>query len=420
MIPTVVMLSWEYPPCQVGGLSRHVHALARALVRQGSNVHVLTRHAPGLPEQATEEGVMVSRVRPYFHEPPDFCLWASHLNFALLEAGVRLLDGLSGPVVLHAHDWLVAHAARGLKSLFQLPLVVTIHATEHGRNRGIHDRSQQYINDVEWWLTYEAWQVILCSQAMRQEVRQLFHLGDDKLAVIPNGVDLPSDRADRRVAPALLRERFAAPGERLLFHIGRLVPEKGAAVLLEAMPLLLRRHPVRLVIAGTGPFQAELERRAAALGVADRVHFTGWVADETAAALYHHADVAVVPSLYEPFGIVALEAMALGTPLVASGVGGLNEIVRHGENGLKAVAGSPLSLAEQIDRLLLDRPLARRLAAGARHEVKTRYSWESIAAQTADLYADVASQAIATGWAPAGLHRVMPPLSGPMPGRYTM
>jgi glycosyltransferase involved in cell wall biosynthesis len=410
------MLTWEYPPHLVGGLARHVHALAVQLAAQGHQVHVLTRSVPGLPPEATEDGVHVVRVAPCFQEPQDFRLWVCHLNFALLEAGVRLLEDCDGPVVIHAHDWLVAYAARGLKNLFRFPLIATVHATEHGRHRGIHNAGQQYINDVEWWLTYEAWRVIVCSEAMRTEVRQLFGLSDDKVAVIPNGIDLKTLTAET-LPP---RETFAAPGERLVFHIGRLVPEKGAAVLLEALPLLLRRHPVRMVIAGTGPYGEDLKRQAQRLGVGDRVRFAGWIDDATAGALYHYADAAVVPSTYEPFGIVALEALAAGTPLVASDVGGLAEIVRHGQNGLKAAPGNPLALAEQIDRVLTDRALARRMALEGRREVEECYTWASIAERTAAVYGDVLAECARTDWASPYLLQSMPPASGALPDRYTI
>jgi glycogen(starch) synthase len=413
---TVVMLSWEWPPHLVGGLARHVYALSRELVRQGVRVHVLTRSAPDSPPFAVEEGVHVTRVAPIFQEPPDFRLWACHLNFALLEAGIKLMQAIDGPVLLHAHDWLVAHAARGLKHLFQAPLVATIHATEHGRNRGIHDPGQQYINDVEWWLTYEAWRVIVCSEAMRQEVQRLFGLGGDKVAVIPNGIAIPVFQPDESV-PA--RTAFAAPDEKLLFHMGRLVPEKGAGVLLETVPHLLKHHNLRVVIAGSGPLRPELERRAAALGVKDRVHFTGFIPDSVALALYRYADVAVVPSTYEPFGIVALEAMAAGAPLVISDVGGLADIVTHGVSGLKAVPGDLSSLAEQIDRLLTDQPLAHRLAGEAFRQVRLRYSWTEVARATLDFYRAVEESCARSDW-PAPHPVPLTPPPGEAPGRYAI
>lgn len=410
---SVVMLTWEFPPHMVGGLARHVHALSRELATRGHRVIVLTRAAPGLPDWIMEEGVEVHRVQPYFQEPRDFALWVNHLNFALLQAGIQVLQRESGPAILHAHDWLVAHAAKGLKNLFRLPLMATIHATEHGRHGGIHNSGQQYINDVEWWLTYESWRVVVCSEAMRTEVRLLFGLSDDKVVVIPNGIDFKT--------PAGTRDRgaYVRPGERLLFHLGRLVPEKGAGVLLEALSFLRDRHPVRLVIGGVGPYKAELERRVHLLGLQDRVRFAGWVSDQEAQSLYAHSDVAVVPSTYEPFGIVALEAMAAGAPLVASDVGGLSEIVVHGQTGLKAYPGDPQSLATQIHRLLSDRELAGRLAAEAKRQVRQRYAWSSVAAATASEYRAVAELCARTPWAASLFMHGQPPEPGPAPGRYT-
>lgn len=413
---TVIMLSWEYPPVVVGGLARHVHGLSRELGRLGHQVHVLTRVVPGLPALTTEEGVRVYRVVPYFQEPHDFRLWVSHLNFALLEAGVDLLRSLGGRAILHAHDWLTAFAAKGLKNLFRVPLVTTIHATEHGRNGGIHDDGQQYINDVEWWLTYEAWRVVVCSDAMRQEVQRLFGLTADKVAVIPNGVEV------RQAPPGgtFSREAFAAPGERLLFQVGRLVPEKGAAVLIQALPTLLQKHRVRAVITGTGGYREELARLARRLGVADCVLFTGWLPDDQVQHLYRAADVAVVPSLYEPFGIVALEAMAAGAPLVVSDVGGLAEIVADGRTGLKVPPGNSEALAVAIDSLLRSPRLARRLAAAAQQEVNDRYTWTAVAQRTAQLYSEVEAAWERTPWGQTGSFRHPPLPSLELPDRYTI
>jgi glycogen synthase len=408
----VLMLSWEYPPLLVGGLGRHVGALSRELAARGVRVDVLTRGGSDLPPVTEEEGVTVHRVLPYFGQPADFPAWTMHLNFALCEAAAILLRnvGAREDVVVHAHDWLVAYAGRFIKGAWRTPLVVTLHATEHGRMNGIHDATQKYINDVEWWLTYEAWRVIVCSQSMFAEAAGLFQIPPDKTAVIPNGVDLPE--------PGLLpdvRSRYALPAEPLLFHVGRLVPEKGAGVLLES---LAQCGTGRLVIAGRGPWERELRERALAMGIADRVVFAGFVTDETRQALFQQADLTVVPSLYEPFGIVALEAMAAGAPLVVSDVGGLSEIVRHGVTGLTARPGSPRDLAAQMTLLLQDRALARRLGEAAQDEVRRRYRWSSIAEATEAVYREVLA-------ASRQSVRLQPrpnrsPLSAPEQGRYTV
>ncbi len=391
----VLMLSWEYPPQLVGGLARHVCGLARGLVRRGVRVDVLTRAGAGAAALERDDGVWIHRVQPYFGQTTDFPGWVMHLNFALAEAGVRILQQTSEPVVLHAHDWLAAYAGRVLKHAFRLPLVATVHATEEGRMHGLHDATQKYIHDIEWWLTYEAWRVVVCSRAMRAEVQRLFGLPNDKIAVIPNGIE-----PVRIAMPA----RLESERERVVFFVGRLVPEKGAAVLLEAFPRVLQACPdVRLVIAGTGLWEGELRRRVGALGLNRFVHFTGYVDDVQLAALFARAAVVAVPSTYEPFGIVALEAMQAGAPLVVADTGGLAEIVEHGVDGRKAIPGDPGSLAQQIMMTLQNEPAARRMADAARRKVAAVYTWDGVAGQTEQLYSRVLAEWGQSSWGGARL-----------------
>lgn len=393
----ILMLSWEYPPKVVGGLARHVQELSEALAQRGHEIHVLTAECPGEPLDGQKNGVWVHRARAGYPATKDFYTSVLHLNFALLERALAVGHSLADPAVIHAHDWLVAHAAAALKHAWRRPLVATVHATEWGRNHGLHNDLSRRISDVEWWLAYEAWRVITCSYYMRDEVRSVFQVPADKLAVLPNGVR----RSEFRRPPDALtvRERFAGPGEKLVLYVGRLVREKGAAVLLEAVPKILHYAPgTRLVIAGTGPLLLELQARAAALGVAERVAFPGFVDDATRNALLTTADAAVYPSTYEPFGIVALEAMAAGTPVVVSDVGGLAEIVVHGVNGLKAYAGDSDSLANNILTLLHSPDLARQLAEQALEDVREYYDWAQIAEGTEALYRTVLAEYAESTW----------------------
>ncbi|MGE5509071.1 MAG: glycosyltransferase family 4 protein [Chitinophagales bacterium] len=391
----ILMLSWEYPPKVVGGLARHVQELSEALVERGHEVHVLTSDCPGEPPETTRSGVVIHRTRGGYPVSGDFYASVLTLNFAMLERVLAL--GLEPPAVIHAHDWLVAYAAAALKHAWRRPLVATIHATEWGRNQGLHNDLSRRISDTEWWLAYEAWQVITCSVHMRDEVRGVFQVPADKITVIPNGVKRQLfQRAPD--APAI-RERFAGSGEKLVFFVGRLVQEKGAGVLLEASPKILHYAPgTRLVIAGTGPLAGELKERAAALGVADRVSFPGFIDDATRNALLTTADVAVYPSTYEPFGIVALEAMAAGTPVVVSDTGGFSEIVVHGVNGLKAYAGDSDSLANNILTLLHNPELARELSAQALEDVRDEFDWGGIAAATDEVYRQVLAEYAQSAW----------------------
>ena len=384
------MLSWEYPPVMVGGLGRHVHALAEAMARAGHEVTVLSRH-PGTPEVAHEEvagGVRVVRVA----EDPtllsfadDLLAWTMALNHALTRAGLAI--GADGAFdVVHAHDWLVAHAATTLKHHLGVPLVATLHATEAGRHQGwLPGPVSRTIYSIEWWLTFEARRVVTCSAYMRWEVTRLFELPAGKVDVLPNGVDPARWRVGpERVAAA--RRRWAADGP-LVAYCGRLVHEKGVQDLLAAVPRLRRRHPgLRVVVAGTGPAAAELREQARSLRLGRSAAFAGFVPDADLAALVAAADCAVVPSRYEPFGLVALEAAAAGTPVVAADVGGLAEVVGDGRIGLRFPAGDPAALAEAVTRLLGDPRLGRRLVRAGRAALAAEYSWAQVAARTVATY----------------------------------
>ena len=384
----ILMLSWEYPPNQVGGLSRHVFHLSQALARAGVEVQVLTPAVGHAPAREERGNLRICRSSIFFSNAPDFATWVMHGNFGLLQEGARYVSSGHPPDLIHAHDWLVAYAARGLKHLSRLPLISTIHATERGRQNGLHHPGQRYINDIEWWLTYESWRVVCCSHSMEGEVQRNFGLPADKLRVVPNGVEAPpAPGAARRTRP---REDFAHPRERIILHVGRLVPEKGAGHLVEALPMILAQCPdAKLIIAGTGPWSEELRHRARGLGVEAKVYLTGYVDDATLDALYRWAEVAVFPSTYEPFGIVALEAMARGTPVVVTDVGGLAEIVAHEADGLKAFPSHPRSLADQISRLLRDPALRERQRQAALLKVARQYTWDRVAALSAEVYAEV-------------------------------
>ncbi|MDA8441011.1 MAG: DUF1957 domain-containing protein, partial [Peptococcaceae bacterium] len=387
--PTALLLTWEFPPLTVGGLSRHVYDLVRQLSTQGWQVHVVTT-AAGASVYETVAGVHVHRVEVLQPDGSEFQHWALQLNLALLATCQRLIaSGIKFDLV-HAHDWLVCYTAKTLKKVYGLPLVATVHATEHGRNQGIHTALQGYIHHLEWLLTYEAEQVIVCSTYMQQEVTALFQLPGAKLSTIPNGVDgtqLPVRRKRSQT-----KEPYALPSERIVLFIGRLVREKGVQILLQAAPQILSRYPaVKFLLVGTGPMEDELVARSTQLGLAEKVLFTGFIPDEARNRVLQLAEIAVFPSLYEPFGIVAIEAMAAGTPVVVSDVGGLADIVTHGHNGLQIYPGDVNSLVTQVSALLEKPALAKKLAKTAQNEI-AKYSWQQIALRTIEVYRKAISQ----------------------------
>jgi glycogen(starch) synthase len=381
----VLILSWEYPPVVVGGLGRHVHALAVSLAAQGHDVTVVSRHADGAAYDEIREGVRILRAPgdPTALPLDDLLAWTMALNHALLRTALRA--GLDAPDVIHAHDWLVAHAATALKELYGVPVVATIHATEAGRHQGwLPGPLNRAIHTVEWWLTYEARRVITCSRHMGWEVTRLFELPPAKVDVIANGTDLRAFRAPPRAAAAARRE-FAGDGP-LLVLPGRLEWEKGPHIALAAMPRLRRRHPgIRLVLAGTGTQERALREQARRLRLGRSVRFAGQLPTPRLAALLAAADIALAPSLYEPFGLVVLEAAVAGAPLVVSDTGGLAELVDPGVSGLRVRPDDPAALAAGVDAMLADEVAGQRMARTARAAAGSM-SWAQVATLTADVY----------------------------------
>jgi glycogen(starch) synthase len=389
-----LILSWEYPPLIEGGLARHVRKLAENLALQGMEVHVLARGREEDPPELEQGGVLVHRVREP-ERPSDlgeFVAWIEHMNADMLAAGVEVGDRWSFDVV-HGHDWLVASAGDHLANRFRAPLVTTIHATEYGRHQGwVKSHPQSYIHGVERWMANRADRMITCSAYMREHVADIYGLEERRISVIPNGIDpselVPVDDLDS------LRARFAAPDQRLVLLVGRLVYEKGFQVALAALPRLIERlGEVRFLVAGSGTAEQELKEQARRLGLDGHGTFLGWIGDDVLHSLYRIADLTVVPSIYEPFGLVALEAMASGCPCLVSDTGGLREVVPHEDVGLRFRSRDPDSLGEMAERLLTDVNLRDRMVAEASEHVLS-FDWADVARQVAGVYADAVAASV--------------------------
>jgi glycogen synthase len=408
----VIMLSWEYPPRIVGGISPHVYELSRKLKEKGIDVHVVTKETPLAPDEEVEpSGVVIHRVH-LDEEPKDFLHEIQLLNQATDRRVRQLLEDWrpgGQPTLFHAHDWLSLEAARELKYEYKLPIVATIHATEAGRHGGVHNETSRFIHEQEYWLTYEAWRIIVCSAFMRSEVVRLFDAPADKVDVIYNGVDPDKfefewPEAERQAH----RNKLALPDERIVMYVGRFVREKGIQVLLNAASVVLAQEPnTKFLIVGSG-HRERLEKFVHWAGLGDKVLFTGFMANRSLHQLYRVADVAVFPSLYEPFGIVALEAMAAGAPVVASDAGGLREVVRHDETGTLCYSGNPESLAWAILRVLRDPERSARLAATAKERLRGDFDWGRIAEQTVQVYDRVWSEFLDSYWAEGTVWPVSP------------
>jgi len=384
------MLAWEYPPRIIGGLARVVWALSHELAELGLDVHVITADHPATPEFELDGKVKVHRVKTQTDSSPDFLTWVSKLNFGFLQYAIPLFNEQKFDVI-HAHDWMVTDAAWVLKTTYDTPLVTTIHATEQGRMGGIHTSLQRYVHQMEWRLTYESFRVIVNSQHMVDELRGSFDLPLNKIDVIPNGVTPENFRIDfPDNEKRAFRQSFAGESQKIVLYVGRLVNEKGVQVLIDAAPKVIQQYPeTQFLIVGTGYFMETLKAQANYLGVAHNVRFLGYVADSDLLKLYQITDAVAIPSLYEPFGIVALEGMAAGAPVVVSDVGGLRDFVEHMQNGVTTYAGNSDSLAWGILQVLRDSGLAHHLNQTATKAVEEVYNWKMITKKTQETYEKV-------------------------------
>ncbi|EDL64430.1 glycosyltransferase family 4 protein [Bacillus sp. SG-1] len=377
---TVLLLSWEYPPNIVGGLSRHVHDLSKSLVKKGCKVIVLTASTDSVPEYEVDEGVHVYRTGPLHPMEEDFLNWVFQLNLSFVEKASEIF-GKEQIDLIHAHDWIVGKSAGMLKDHYGVPLVTTIHATEAGRNQGIFNNLQQRIHEEEKKLVAASNQVIICSDHMKEELLQLEPRDNLAVSVIPNGVNLQNVFPDNHYP---LKESFS--DKKYYFSIGRIVHEKGFETIIETADLISKEKNIHFVIAGKGPLLEQYRLLVKERGLEEFVHFLGYVSDPERNALLFQSEAVIFPSIYEPFGIVALEAMAARKAVIASKTGGLKSLVNHGYAGLLFDPGNPESLISCILDLEETDGMKKEMGENGYKLAEMMFSWERISKQTIEVY----------------------------------
>ncbi|HEY84264.1 MAG TPA: glycosyltransferase family 4 protein [Chloroflexi bacterium] len=387
----ILMLSWEFPPCVTGGLGRHVAELAPALANEGVEVHVMAPHpSPPLPTQKWQNNLSIHWVdSAAVDAQADIYTRASQIGDLMTVAANALWSEAGGFDLIHVHDWLVAFAGIALKTAHNRPLIATIHATEQGRwrNQPLPDDLSRRIDSVEKELSRQACCMIACSHYMVGELIEQFSLSPDELDMIPNGINLAKRPRHFAYHLAEFKAKYVSPEQPLIFSVGRLVYEKGFHVLIGAMPKILAEYPhAKLLIAGKGPLRDYLQNIVHHLRIEQRVHFAGFISDEERDMLFAAANCAVFPSLYEPFGIVALEAMAHNCPVVVSKVGGFAEVVTHKETGTIVYPDNSDSTAWGVLEVLNKPQASAEYVANAHQMIVRQYSWQHIARQTKALY----------------------------------
>ncbi len=388
-----------------GGMNVYIRELSRELGRSGISVDIFTRRSqPDTPNiQRLSERVRLITITAGPAEPlPPSALHPYVSEFTCRVA--RFAERNDHPYdMVHSHYWLSAAAAAPLARLWDVPQVTMFHTVERlkAQQQGLaleatsapRDHAAAIRIESEGRLVTSTECVIVSTELEGEQLRRLYGLSPSRTRVIPCGVDLdaftpvtPARRAEARRALDL--------GETpTLLFVGRLDPIKGIDLLLESVALL--RTPARLLVVGGDPSgDPEVERlraRATGLGIAERVRFPGAVPQRDLPTYYHAADAVIVSSRYESFGLVAVEALACGAPVVASAAGGLPSIVRDGENGLLVRWRSPQAFAERIDLLLSDDALRAQLQANARASIE-QFDWRRIGDRVRDLYQQLAAE----------------------------
>lgn len=409
-LPRIAVLSMHTSPLaplggsKAGGMNFYVRQIASQLGRSGFAVDVFTRRDDPAAPEAVEfaPGARLIQVDAGPATPlSNEAMIPLVDEFARGVIGCAEREGYSYALV-HSHYWLSVAAGQAVTKRWQVPHLATFHTLAEVKLRArASEHEPEARIEAERRLVHAVDRVVVATAHERQLLRQIYRLSPDRVSVIPLGVDLgqfqPRDRAAARAGLGL-----PADG-RVLLAVGRIEPLKGFDILIRALPQVTASDDVLLrIVGGDELAAAEFARlRAVAdeVGVADRVDFVGAVPHEALAAHYNAADLVVVPSFYESFGLVALEAMASGVPVVASRVGGLTTTIADGRTGYLVPWRCPEPFAEKIDLLLRNDPLRRALGEAARRSMDS-YAWERVSATLGDLYRSALS--VEAGVAVAG------------------
>ncbi|NUM34650.1 MAG: glycosyltransferase [Candidatus Brocadiae bacterium] len=381
-------LSSEYPPQKVFGLGRFVHDISVEMARQGHEVHVITNSMSGKDFEIEENQVHIHRV--HFPPPPkpgDATTTVIQFNTQIIERAVPLIKNI-GCDIINTHDWLTFLAGNSLKKIFGMPHVLTIHDTMIGKKFGKLGNPERLAANVEKYGCCKAEITICCSEFIKDELIKKYEAPEKEIRVIPCAVE---EKRFWSFEEEFLKESFrrvlAEPEEILVTYIGRLDEEKGLEVLLNAIPEVLQENDkVRFVLAGKGVMEDSIQNWVNQNKWGDRIKLPGYVQGKTVSYLYKVSDIQVIPSRYEPFGIVALEGMINGCAVVASKTGGLAEIVESGRDGTLFSSGDSKELAKAILFLADNQEKRKEIAARGYEKAKDKYNWERITRLTLDVY----------------------------------
>ncbi|MEN6341060.1 MAG: glycosyltransferase family 4 protein [Methanospirillum sp.] len=360
---------------RLGGLANAATHLAEALAKD-HEVHYFTR---GDSPDREIAGVMYHYCQPSGENIVDYCRSMSR----------EMVDGfekVGGDFdYLHFHDW---HTVEALRALEDQNTIFSFHSTEFGRHGSTVGTEQIYrdISAIERTGAHLAQQVTAVSGVLRDEVVSLYEIPEEKCEIVPNGV-IPREYQRTVNAERIKREYGIPPDAPMIFFIGRLMHQKGPDLLLDGVPGVLGEYPdAHVLIAGEGLMLAALQAKVRGMPV----RFLGLIPDAEYVRLLNAADLVVIPSRNEPFGLVLLEAWSASRAVVATNVGGLSENIDHLIDGVK-VAVNPAAIAQGINRVIGDPARLRALGAEGRQKIESRFRWDAIAGTFTGLYQAIGS-----------------------------
>jgi len=401
---------WEYPPKLVGGLGTYAEYITREFVGLGHDVTVFTLNSGDLKTREISKGVEVHRpiisdasnVFPMF-VTDDLKKWGTNIRFfndifiSNVLSATKLINGLIKKEgyefdVICVHDWLSSISGIIAKNETKVPVVFHIHSTEWGRSGGGGSKVVSYLESATADVVDR---IITVSHAMREDLVR-HGLPKSKISVVWNGVN-PERYNPKRCKKddvKRIRQKYGIQDDdRMLFFLGRLTWVKGVRNLVQAMPMILEEYPkTKLVILGKGEEQSDVLETASRLGIKDKVicHFE-FVPEEERILHYAASDICIFPSIYEPFGIVSLEAMSMAKPIVvgAHGVVGFREqVVPSGpdQNGIHVNGEDPADIAWGVKQVLKDPVKAKEWGENGRKRVLRYFTWTKAAEQTLEIY----------------------------------
>lgn len=396
-------LVWEYPPHTVGGLGTYSQNLCPELVKLGHDVSVFTINDGNSKTREIVQGVEVHRIltadfndtfslfvgEELKHWGPGMKFFNDVLSYNIGSA-IKFLELIKNEGyefdIVAAHDWLSAIAGIAIKRSANLPLVFHLHSTEWGRTGG----GSPTVASIEELAGKIADRVITVSNSMKEDL--IWHgFERNKIDVVYNGVDIQKynpEKVSKEEIQKLRKKYGISEEEKMLLFVGRLVPVKGVLNLIWAMKEV-KDHKVKLVILGKGELEETVRKLINELNLGENIKTQFEFISEAEKILHYGAcDGAIFPSVYEPFGIVALEAMAMGKPVIvgARGISGLREIVIPGETGLHINGNDPSDIAWGINVLFSDMKKAKKMGEMGRKRVREQFSWERVAEKTIKVY----------------------------------